>query len=137
MNNKDIMIQFINKIHGMGILTDFIKYIFDYESLFDYNYMFRMIDGDNHVIIDIYDNVSDNKFNRYIYDFIGNSDEIITYVEDDVFVKKISVKNLIDNDDMVIKLGYLFKLDRDLMIEYASLFMDIKFVEILDYIIKK
>ena len=136
MHNKDVMVQFINKIESLGMLTEFIKNIFNYESLFDYNYMFRMIDDDNQVIIDIYDNVSKTKFNRYIYDFTFNNDEIITYIENDVFVNKISVRNLIDNDDKIIKLGYLFKLDKNLMIEYTSSFLDIKFVRILDYIIK-
>lgn len=134
MNNKDLMIEFINNIRDMGMLTEFIKYIFNYEYLEDYNYIFRIIDDDNLVIIDIYDNVSNNRFNRYIYDFDG--EVFLNTIEDYILVKKISIKNLIDTDDKILKLGYLFKLDKKIMIEYATQFMDIKFVQILECIIK-
>ena len=136
MNNKDVMIQFINEIHSMGMLTEFIKYVFDYECLYDYNYIFRIIDDNNQVIIDIYDNVSVNRFNRYIFDFVSDNYKVITCFENDVFVKKISIVNLIDNDDIVLKLGYLFKLDKNLMIKYACQFLDIRFVKILECVIE-
>ena len=62
------MIKFINEIINREMLTEFIKEIFNYENLFDYNYIFRMVDKDNFIIIDIYDNVSKNRFNKYIFD---------------------------------------------------------------------
>ena len=134
MNNKDMMIRFINNIRDMGMLTEFIKYIFNYKYLDDHNYIFRIIDDVNSVIIDIYDNVSNSRFNRYIYDFDG--EVFLNTIEDYILVKKISIKNLIDNDDKILKLGYLFKLDKELMVNYAKQFMNTKFVQILECIIK-
>ena len=118
------------------MLTEFIKDIFGYDYLGDYNYMFRMIDGDKQVIIDIYDNVSENRFNRYIYDFMDDSYSVLLSNEDDVYIKKVSVVNADKNGDNVVKLGYLFKLDNNLMIDYAYEFLDMKYVEILKCIIE-
>ena len=69
MNKKNMMREFINIINNRKLMTDFIKNIFDYDNFNDYNYLFRMIEEDNGIIIDIYDNVSDNRFNRYIFLF--------------------------------------------------------------------
>ena len=64
MNRKNIMRDFINTINDNRLMTLFIKTIFGYENFFDYNYLFRMIDNDKEIIIDIYDIVSDNRINR-------------------------------------------------------------------------
>ena len=54
-------------------MTSFIKNFFDYKYLNDYNYIFRMIDNEVELIIDIYDNVSENRFNRYVFNFDSHS----------------------------------------------------------------
>ena len=137
MNNKDTMIKFINVVNNNGMLTELIKYIFDYDYLFDNNYIFRLIDDNNYVILDIYDNISANKFNRYIYDFMDDNYNVLKYYENDIYIRKISVKNINNNDNNIIKFGYLFNLDIKMMIDYADKFLDDKFVKILDDILKK
>ena len=124
-------------INDNRLMTLFIKTIFGYENFFDYNYLFRMIDGDNELIIDIYDNVSDNRFNRYIFSF-NDVDYDYKVIEDcNVFVNYIGVLNISDCDNKLLKLGYLFKIDFDKMIEYARLFIPLEIVEILEYVLKK
>ena len=118
-------------------MTKFIINIFDYERLQDYNYIFRMIDGNNEVIIDIYDNVSDNRFNRYIFSFIDNVYVFKVLEEGNVFVNYISVLNMVDGNNKLEKLAYLFKLDEDEMLDYANTFLNKIFVDILEEIIKK
>jgi len=118
-------------------MTLFIKNIFNYEDFYDYNYIFRMIDTDNEIIVDIYDNVSDNRFNRYIFSFISLGYDIKVVEEGNVFVSYISVLDVMDDDNNLIKLAYLFKIGIDLMTQYANSFLDDVFIEILNKIIKK
>lgn len=137
MTRKNMFKLFINKINDRKLMTKFIINIFDYEKLQDYNYIFRMIDGNNEVIIDIYDNVSDNRFNRYIFSFV-NKDYVFKVLEEgNVFVNYISVLNMVDGNNKLEKLAYLFKLDEDEMLGYANTFLNKIFVDILEEIIKK
>lgn len=130
------MMKFINEIINREMLTKFIKDIFNYENLFDYNYMFRVVDKDGFIIIDIYDNVSKNRFNKYIFDFLGDEYEILLDNEDDVLVNRISIINANKNGNNVFKLGYMFSLDISFMIDYARGFLDDEFVRILEFIIE-
>lgn len=137
MYKKSIMWDFIKEIYDNKMMTDFIKNIFDYENFYDYNYLFRMIEESDKIIIDIYDNVSDNRFNRYIFSFKKLGFEIKVIEEKNVFVNYISIYDTKDNNNKLLKFAYLFKLDKNEMIEYARLFLDKKFVLILDKIINK
>ena len=137
MTKKNMFKLFINKINDSKLMTKFIINIFDYEGLQDYNYIFRMIDGNNEVIIDIYDNVSDNRFNRYIFSFIDNDYVFKVLEEGNVFVNYISIMNVVDGNNKLEKLAYLFKLDEDEMLDYANTFLNKIFVDILEEIIKK
>lgn len=130
------MIKFINEIINREMLTEFIKEIFNYENLFDYNYIFRMVDKDNFIIIDIYDNVSKNRFNKYIFDFFCNQYDVLLFNDGDVVVKKISIINADKNGSNFLKLAYLFSLDISLMLDYARGFLGVKFVKILEFIIE-
>ena len=67
MNKKDLLVRFINTIKRKKLLTEFIKFLFDYDFLSDYNYIFRIVDSDNKVIIDIYDNISDFYYNIFAF----------------------------------------------------------------------
>jgi len=136
MKNKDIMYRFIKYIEDNKLLTKFIMNIFHYDNLHDYNYIFRMLETEEYIIIDIYDNVSVNRFNRYVYDFSGTDYDVIDINDDGMFVKKIGVLNMSDSDDNILKLGYMFSLGYDLMIVYSSSFLDNVFVEIIKDIIK-
>ena len=118
-------------------MTLFIKNIFGYEDFFDYNYLFRMIDNDKEIIIDIYDNVTDNRFNRYIFSFSDINYSYKVIEEKNVFVNYLSILKSFDGDNNLIKLAYLFKIEDEIMIEYASTFLDIEFVDILKNILKK
>lgn len=137
MNKKDLLVRFINTIKRKRLLTEFIKYLFDYEFLSDYNYIFRIIDSDNKVIIDIYDNISNNRFNRYIFDYVRGRVNTETIKEGNVFVTYIDVLNIdSDNKNKLYMLAYLTTLDNDKIIEYAMTFLDNKFINVLKDIIK-
>ena len=135
MNNKDIMREFIKVINDGGLMTKFIMNIFDYNEINDYNYIFRLIDKNDEIIIDIYDNISDTRFNRYIFNFVDN-DNIKEYIDDDVFVMRICILDIDDSYDKILKFAYLFKLDYHKMIDYANSFLNVEFVNILRDIIK-
>lgn len=138
MNKKNMLREFINEINDRKMMTQFIKNIFGYENFFDYNYLFRMVDNDSELIIDIYDNVSDNRFNRYVFNFddcLGYDLKVV--YEGNVFVNYISVSDALDNCDNLLKLAYLFKIDDSNMLEYAESFLDREFVLILKDILKK
>lgn len=137
MSKKNMMRDFITEVYDSNLMTKFIINIFDYENFNDYNYLFRMIDGDNEIIMDIYDNVSNNRFNRYIFSFDKDNYDVKVIEEGNVFVNYISVLNIYNCDNKLLKLAYLFNIDDDIMIEYASSFLDNVFVEILKNIIKK
>ena len=137
MNKKRVMCDFINEINNRKLMTLFIKNIFEYEEFYDYNYLFRTISTDCEIILDIYDNISDNRFNRYIFSFKDLGYDIKIIEEGNVFVSYISVNDVIDCDNKLLKLAYLFKIDDSLMLEYADSFLDSLFVFILDEIIKK
>lgn len=136
MNKKNAMRDFIKKINDSNLMTQFIKNIFNYENFYDYNYLFRMIDNEDEVIIDIYDNVSDNRFNRYIFSFVNTGYDIKVIDEKNVFVSYINIKDVIDNDNKLLKLAYLFKIADSEMLAYANSFLDDIFVEILKDIIE-
>lgn len=136
MNKKLYMKKFITIIQNRNLLTKFIMNVFDYRDLHDYNYIFRMIMDDDSIILDIYDNISDNRFNRYIFDFKSELDDIDIIQEGNVFVTKLPIKNMLDDDNKLCKLAYLFKLDNSKMIEYGKTFLDNEFVLILEEIIK-
>ena len=85
--------------------------------------------------MDIYDNVSDIRFNRYIFNFLDN-DDIKKYKDGDVFVTRISILGVNDSNNKLLKLAYLFKLERHKMIGYAKSFLNVEFVNMLRDIIK-
>jgi len=136
MNNINIMLNFINTIYIKGLMTQFIINIFDYDNFNDNNYFFRIISLDKEIIIDIYDNVSKTRFNRYIFLFIDTDYDIKILDENGIFVNYIGVLNTKDSNNKLLKLGYLFNLDNLMMIEYSRTFLDDIFVEILKNIIK-
>ena len=128
MNKKDMLYKFIKQIEKHKLLTLFIKNVFDYEDLCDYNYIFRIINKEEMIIIDIYDNISAHRFNRYIFDFGSVIKDITDLNNNNVFVTYINI-NYVNEDGN--KLAYLFKLDSDKMISYASSFLNEELVEIL------
>ena len=136
MDKKSMLKVFISQIKDRNLLTKFIASIFGYTDFHDYNYLFRMIDNDYEVIIDIYDNVSDNRFNRYIFSFLDCDYSFKVVEEANVFVNYICVININDGLNKLEKLAYLFKIDNNKMIEYSKTFLDDVFVEILIDIIK-
>ena len=136
MNKKNMMREFINRINDRGLMTSFIKNIFDYDNFYDYNYFFRMIDIDNKIILDIYDNVSDTKLNRYVFSFDRLDDNIKIVNDGSIFVHYISVLDTKNSNKKLMKLAYLFNIDEVMMLEYADIFLDKIFVEILREILK-
>ena len=137
MNKRDMLYKFIKTIKHRKLLTKFIINIFDYQDFHDYNYIFRMVTTDNQLIIDIYDNISNHRFNRYIFDYEINNRKTCVTEENNVFITYMNVLKLIDSDNKLYKLAYLTKLDKNQIINYASTFLNQEFVNILKNIIKK
>ena len=135
MCNKDLMYKFIKTIELNGRLTNFIINIFDYKNFHDYNYIYRFISDKDKLIMDIYDNISINRFNRYIFNFDDDNFIIKKREENNVFITNICVKNVINNENKLLKLAYLFGLSDDDKIVYARTFLDDEFVIILNKII--
>ena len=137
MNKKDMMFAFIKRIENEHKLTLFIKNIFDYKNFNDYNYIFRVINEDNFVIMDIYDNVTENRFNRYIFDFNIDKYDVKCKCINNVFVTMINIFNMDDSDNKLYKLAFLFSDKNNDLIKYANTFLEKTFIDILDDIINK
>ena len=135
MNKKEIMSCFIDKIYKNNLMTLFIKNVFDYEDFNDYNYLFRMKEDKDSIVIDIYDNISDNRFNRYIFYFYKGEYDIKVLEEGNVFVSYIYIYNVEDSDNKLLKLAYLFKLDKIEMIRYSKTFLSLEIVMILNEVL--
>lgn len=135
MNKKVIMGRFIEKIEDRKLTTLFIKELFDYDNFNDYNYLFRMKDDNKRVIIDIYDNVSSNRFNRYIFSFTKGDYDFKLVEDKNVFVSYINILNLYDSDNKLLKLGYLFRIRKNKMIDYAKTFLTDEIVKCLEEVL--
>ena len=129
--NKMRMIAFINYIEEHNIMTLFIKNLFDYQELYDYNYLFRLKVIGSNVIIDIYDNVSNNRFNRYIFNFNDEKDNYHSVNSDNVYVTYLNVLRTCDSENKLDKLAHLFSLKKREMYDYAKTFLDDIFINIL------
>ena len=129
--NKMRMIAFINYIEEHNIMTLFIKNLFDYRELYDYNYLFRLKVIGSNVIIDIYDNVSNNRFNRYIFNFNDEKDNYHSVNSDNVYVTYLNVFKTNDSENKLDKLAHLFSLKKREMYDYAKTFLDDIFIDIL------
>ena len=137
MNKKELLRIFIKTIQDRGLLTSFIKFIFDYDILNDYNYIFRLSTNEEKVIIDIYDNISVNRFNRYIFNYSKVKHQNRVVEIDNVFVTYIDALNLSNDGDKLHKLVYMTTLSKDNIITYANKFLPKEFINILSEIIKK
>ena len=135
MSKKDMMVDFIEEIERKKLLTLFIGNLFDYDNFFDYNYLFRMTNEKNRIIIDIYDNVSDNRFNRYIFSFVKGKCDYKVIEDKNVFVNYINILNLSDSNNKLLKLGYLFKIRKNKMIGYAKTFLTDEIVKCLEEVL--
>ena len=136
MNKKEMMLRFLRKIKYRKLMTSFLINIFDYNGLHDYNYIYRIEDNNDDIIIDIYDNISANRFNRYIFSFSNLEKDYQVYEKDSVFVTIINVINSKDNQNKLLKLAYLFNIDKEKMLDYANTFLDMEFIKIIKEIIK-
>ena len=136
MSKKELLEIFIKTIQARGLLTEFIKYLFDYENLYDHNYIFRIASDNEEVIIDIYDNISDHRFNRYIFSYLKGKYRTKVIDEGNVFVTYIDVLGMTDSHNKLYKLAYMTTLKNDKMIGYAQTFLTDKYLDILKEIIK-
>ncbi len=136
MSKKEILELFIKTIEERKLLTEFIKYLFDYEKLYDYNYIFRIASDNQEVVIDIYDNVSDHRFNRYIFSYQKGKYQTRVIDENNVFATYIDVLNISKPNNKLYKLAYMTTMDKNRIIEYAQTFLTSEFIDILKEIIK-
>jgi len=138
MTNKELMFKFISYIYNKGLITYFLINIFNYQNFSEINYIFRVSLEDNYVIMDVFDNISANRFNRYFFDFGRNKYKFKVEELSNVFLSRINISNLKNNNtnqNNLLKLAYLFKLSHSRMINYAKKFLDEEFVTILRDII--
>lgn len=136
MNKKKLLAKFIRLIKKEKELTNFIAFIYNYKDFNDYNYIFRLLEKEDRVVIDIYDNISNNRFNRYIFSFSNNNLKTKVIKENNVFITYINVNTIKERNNNLYKLAYMFKLNKKEMIIYASTFLESKYIEILKRIIK-
>ena len=136
MNKKELLEIFIKTIQKNKLLTEFIQNIFDYKNLHDYNYIFRISTNREEVIIDIYDNISNHRFNRYVFSYNRGKYTTNVIEENNVFVTYIDVLNLTGSNNKLYKLAYMTILKKEKIIDYAKTFLDNKFINILKEIIK-
>lgn len=137
-NKKKIMKEFLELILKKNLLTKFLNDIFEYNSFKDYNYIYRLGSDEESIVIDIYDNVSINRFNRYIYSFMSNNDyDYVVEIHNNVYVHYYNVFRLGGKLDKRMMFGYLFTLSYDKMVEYAREFMDTEYLECLEMVLKK
>ena len=136
MDRGDILYRFIKQLQRKKLLTSFINAIFDYHDLNDYNYIFRIIKQKEKVIIDIYDNISINRFNRFIFLFNDNN-EYQNHIENNVLLTYKNVNKVTNDNNKLDKLAYMLNLDNYKMLKYAKTFFNEEYIMILEKIIKK
>ena len=138
MTNLELMYNFILKIYEDELTTEFLKQIFNYKNFSEINYIFRVSLKKKMVVIDIFDNISRNRFNRYFFEFKRAKKQYVVTECDNVFISKIKVfslskKQVLNNN--LLKLGYLFKLPSSKMIAYAKTFLNEDLVNLLTNIL--
>ena len=137
MDKTEIGLQFFWRIIYRKLLTQFLIQVFDYHELTDSNYIYRIKGSADEIILDIYDNVSMHRFNRYIFSFGSFAKEFQISEKDGVFVTVIRVLNSDgQSPNKLIKLAHLFSLEKSEMLKFAQTFLNEEFVEILRRIIK-
>ena len=134
MNKQNQIITFFNIIKKEKLLTLFIKNIFNYENFHDYNYIFRIKKEESNIVIDIYDNISKHRFNRYIIDFEKNNYLTKKVKENSIFITYICFNNIKYNNKRLLKFLYLFKLNKNYLYKYNK-FLDQRFIKIIAKII--
>lgn len=136
MNRRRMMGLYLKKLERSKLLTRFIALLFDYKDFHDYNYIYRMVEENMRIIIDIYDNISSNRFNRYIISFKENDKGYNIQEMNNVFVTYINVFKIENADSMLLEFCYLFTLELDKMVEYAKGFLDLDMVLCLEEMLK-
>lgn len=135
MNKKGLMVAFIKEVGNRKLMTLFISNLFEYKDFHDYNYLYRVQETKKKVIIDIYDNISNNRFNRYLFSFTKGKYDLKIKEDKNVFVSYINVLMANDSDNKLIKFAYLFKINKNRMIDYAQSFLKNEIVECLKNVI--
>ncbi len=131
MKNKKIMSDFLNSLIKYNKLTEFFKIIFNYKVLNDYNYISRFMNKKDSIIIDIYDNIMHNRFNRYILYYVNKEYSINIKSEGDVIVTSICINANYDINNNLMKFAYLFSKNNKDIIKYAKTFLPNDIVNIL------
>ena len=137
--NREVLSEFLYSLEEEKKLTKFLKIIFKYKVLHDYNYISRIVVNDKSVILDVYDNILENRFNRYIFDFENKNYIYNVDDKEDVFVTSICINITEDNiyGNNLLIFAYIFKLDTKNMIGYAKEIFTNDIVSILEKVIKK
>ncbi len=133
--NREVLSEFLYSLEEEKKLTKFLKIIFKYKVLHDYNYISRIVVNDKSVILDVYDNILENRFNRYIFSFTKGGYDFKLVEDKNVFVSYINILNLYDSDNKLLKFGYLFRIRKNKMIDYAKTFLTDEIVKCLEEVL--
>lgn len=134
MTNLELMYNFILKIYDDGLTTEFLKQIFNYQNISEINYIFRVSLKKKMVVIDVFDNISRNRFNRYFFEFKRGKRYYVVDEHSNVFTTKIKVLSLSKKQTLesnLLKLAYLFKQRPSKIVGYSQTFLSDELVNVL------
>ena len=94
-----------------------------------------MIEEKNTIIIDIYDNVDGNHFNRYIFNFSKKDFEYKSIEKNNIVINYINICNITNQKNNLLKFSYLFKTTKNKIYPYAKSFMSAKLLVCLQNIL--
>lgn len=133
---KQVMFNYINEIDKKNLVTKMLVETFDYVELEDHNYIFRVSSDETSVIMDVYDNVTVNRFNRFYFSFNVNSIDHYQKEANNVFETWINVFKCNESKN-IFKFAHLFTLDTNDMIKYAESFLSNEFISLLEEVLNK
>jgi len=134
MTNAKLMYSFILEVDNQGKTTEFLKQLFCYKELCDVNYIFRVSLNGKTVVMDVFDNISENRFNRYFFQFKKAKPNYLVNELNNIFVTTINVLSLnktIFFENNLLKFAYLFKCRSSMTVNYAKTFLSDELTNIL------
>ena len=137
MCGKEIMAAYLRSLNNKNKLIKLLKIFFGYKDIKKDNYLVRLYEDDDRVVMDIYDNINNNRFNRYIFDFKNNLGTIVREYRTNVYITEIYVRTINKINKLILKFAYIFKLKDEEMSEYAKKILPKELLTPLLDIIKK
>jgi hypothetical protein len=137
MCGKEIMAAYLRSLNNKNKLIKLLKIFFGYKDIKKDNYLVRLYEDDDRVVMDIYDNINDNRFNRYIFDFKNTLGIIVREYRTNVYITEIYIRTINKTNKLILKFAYIFKLKDEEMNGYAKNILPKELLTPLLDIIKK